>query len=126
MVEFRKTRTQRVSNKRTNPGTIARTHLETPKRRGTRVNSRVPLSLEWDMGGERRRDKAQTRVVGPYGCLVLIPQNLEIDQHLQITNLVSSKSNPGVVVWCGTERAEGWELGIKLIDPRMDFWGIDL
>jgi hypothetical protein len=126
MVEFRRPRAQRVSVKRANPGVIAKARFEAPKRRGMRVNSCVPLSLEWDMGGEVQCGKAQTRVVGPYGCLALLPQNLEINQRVQLTNLVSSKSNPGVVVWRGNERAEGWELGIKLIDPRMDFWGIDL
>jgi hypothetical protein len=96
------------------------------KRRGVRVNSRVPIALEWDAGGQVRCGEAQTRVVGPYGCLVVLPQNLEVDQRIQVTNLVSSRANPAVIVWRGHERAEGWELGIELIDPEMGFWGLDL
>ena len=96
------------------------------KRRGVRVNSRVPVALEWDMGGERRRREAHTRVVGPYGCLVVMPQNLEARQHIQLTNLVSRESSPAVVVWCGQQRTEGWELGIELVSPQMGFWGLEL
>jgi hypothetical protein len=96
------------------------------KRRGVRVNSQVPIAVEWNAGGEVRRGEAQTRVVGPYGCLVVLAQNLEIDQRIQITNLVSSQASPAVIVWRGHERAEGWELGIELINPEMGFWGLDL
>jgi hypothetical protein len=126
MVEFRETRPQRVPRTRINTGTAISPLSGPEKRRGVRVNSRVPLAVEWTMGGELRRREAQTRVVGPYGCLVVLPQNLEIDQHVQVTNLVSRQSSPAVIVWRGHERAEAWELGIRLIDPQMDFWGLDL
>jgi len=96
------------------------------KRRGVRVNSRVPIALEWDAGGQSVRQEAQTRVVGPYGCLVLLPHNLEVEQRLQLTNLVNKEMNPAVIVWRGVERPEGWELGIELVNPQMDFWGLEL
>jgi hypothetical protein len=90
------------------------------------MNSQVRVRVEWDSGGELLRGEAHTRVVGPYGCLVVLSQHLNVDQRIQVTNLVSSQSNPAVVVWRGNERAEGWELGIELINPEMNFWGIDL
>jgi len=96
------------------------------KRRGVRVNSRVPVAVEWNAGGEVIRKEAQTRVVGPYGCMVVLPMNLEVTQAIQLTNMVSKQSNPAVIVWRGLERAEGWELGIELINPRMGFWELDL
>lgn len=96
------------------------------KRRGVRVNSRVPIAVEWRAGGEVLRKEAQTRVVGPYGCMAVIPMNLEVAQTIQLTNMVSSQTNPGVIVWRGVERAEGWELGIELINPQMGFWELDL
>ena len=95
-------------------------------RRGVRLNSRVPIELEWDSGGETRHGEAHTRVIGQYGCLVVTPQDLEVDQRVQLTNLVSSQSNPGVVVYRGGKRPDGWELGIELINPEMSFWGLDL
>ena len=84
------------------------------------------MSVEWDSAGESRRGEAHTRVVGPYGCLVVSPQNLEVQQHIQLTNLVSKESNQAVVVWRGNERVEGWEFGIELINPQMNFWGLEL
>lgn len=96
------------------------------KRRGVRLNSRVPVSVEWNAEGEQLRGETQTRVVGPYGCLVMLHQNLQVRQQIQLTNLVSKQSNPGVIVWRGNEHAEGWELGIELINPEMGFWGVEL
>jgi hypothetical protein len=97
------------------------------RRRGRRVNSHVPIVLEWEgEGGQTFRQEAHTRMVSPYGCLVVIPQNLELDQRIQLTNLDAQKSIAAVVVWKGSERAEGWELGIEMEHPEMDFWGLDL
>jgi hypothetical protein len=91
-----------------------------------RVNSRVPVAVEWDNGGVLLRKETQTRVVGPYGCMVVLPLNLEVAQKIRLTNMVSKQTNPAVVVWRGLERVEGWELGIELINPRMGFWELDL
>ncbi len=126
MTEFRAKRAQGVPGKASH--LVAKTTVLTGihKRRGIRVNSRVPVTVEWNSAGESRRGEAQTRVVGPYGCLVVLPQSLEVKQHIQLTNLVSKQSNPAVVVWRGNERSEGWELGIELINPKMDFWGLEL
>jgi len=96
------------------------------KRRGVRLNSRVPIALEWDAGGRMQRGETKTRVVGPYGCLTVLPQDLQVDQRIQVVNLVSSKALPAVIVWRGHQGAEGWELGIELINPDMGFWGLDL
>ena len=126
MVRFQAKRVQ------AHPGPVAHSNAKSSllsgpeKRRGVRVNSRVPVTVEWDAGGEMHRGEAQTRVVGPYGCLVVLPQNLEVDQRVQVTNLMSSKASAAIIVWRGNERAEGWELGIELINPEMNFWGLDL
>jgi hypothetical protein len=97
------------------------------KRRGVRLNSRAPVAIEWkESNGGARRVEAHTRVVGPYGCLLVFPHNLEVEQHVQLTNLANGQSAPAVVVWKGSEQAEGWEIGIELIGPEMDFWGLDL
>lgn len=91
-----------------------------------RLNSSVPIAVEWNLAGEILRGEALTRVVGAYGCLVVLPQNIQVKQQIQLTNLVSKQSNPAVIVWRGNERAEGWELGIELINPAMGFWGVEL
>lgn len=97
------------------------------RRRGVRLNSRVPVSIEWKGGdGRPLRAEVHTRIVSPYGCLVVLPHNLELEQPLQLTNHATRQSSAGVVVWKGHERTEGWELGIELIAPAMDFWGLEL
>jgi hypothetical protein len=98
------------------------------KRRGIRLNSRVPVALEWQEADATAacREEAFTRVVGPYGCLVVLRQNLEVEQALRIVNLATHEANSAVIVWKGNERPEGWELGIELIHPAMDFWGLEL
>ena len=96
------------------------------KRRGVRVNSRVPVAVEWDSAGELCRGETKTRVIGPYGCMLVLQQDLQIDQHISVINLVSRQTSPAVIVWRGHESADGRELGIELINPDMGFWGVDL
>ena len=97
------------------------------KRRGRRMNSRVQIRLEWDSSsGERRSLEANTRIVNPYGCMVVLTESLELEQRLAVTNLATQASNAAVIVWKGNKEPEGWEYGVELIAPDMDFWGIEL
>jgi hypothetical protein len=96
-------------------------------RRGRRVNSRVPVALEWEgESATRLREEGHTRVVNCYGCLAVVPCNLSLDKRVRLTNLATQNSIVAVVVWKGKERTEGWELGLELVDPQMDFWGLEL
>ncbi len=128
MTDFRAKRAPSIPGRSIHPVANAKPAPLTgrEKRRGVRVNSRVPIAVEWNAGGESVRKEAQTRVVGPYGCMVVLPMNLEVKQAIQLTNMVSKQTNPAVVVWRGLERTEGWELGIELINPQMGFWDFDL
>ena len=97
------------------------------KRRGHRMNSRVPVRLEWDNGSGRVRVEASTRVVNPYGCMVVLEQDLQLEHRLALTNLATEASNSAVIVWKGSRRREGgWEYGVELVAPEMDFWGLEL
>lgn len=98
------------------------------KRRGQRMNSRVPVRLEWDQNGSARvQIEAHTRVINPYGCMVVLEHDLPLDHRLAVTNLAINNSCAAVIVWKGQQRPEGgWEYGIELVAPQMDFWGLDL
>jgi len=97
------------------------------RRRGVRVNSRVGVEIVWhDPEGKECRREAITRMVSPYGCLVVLPENLALEQPVQLTNFANSQSAQAMVVWKGPERVEGWELGIALMNTETDFWGLDL
>src|SRR5260370_32709610 len=97
------------------------------KRRGRRMNSRVPVRVEWeDETGKRLCVEAHTRIVNPYGCMVVLRQSLPVEHRLALTNLNSATSNAAIVVWKGSQRADGWEYGDELASPEMDFWGLEL
>ncbi len=96
------------------------------KRRGKRMNSRVPVRLEWDGDTGRISIEAHTRVINPYGCMVVLQQSLALEHRLALTNLATNSSNAAIIVWKGNPRPDGWEYGIELVAPDMDFWGIDL
>jgi hypothetical protein len=98
------------------------------KRRGHRMNSRVPVRLEWDLpSGKRIHVEAHTRVVNPYGCMVVLEHDLPIEHRVALTNVAMNASNAAVIVWKSDERPEGgWEYGVELVSPAMDFWGLEL
>jgi hypothetical protein len=105
---------------------VAPRHSES--RRGRRMNSRVPIRLEWDDAkGRRYSADAHTRVVNPYGCMVVLDHDLKLEHRLALTNVATDTSNSAVIVWKGTQRPEGgWEYGVELVAPEMDFWGLEL
>jgi hypothetical protein len=96
------------------------------KRRGQRMNSRVPVVVAWEnSASENISERAFTRIVSPYGCMVVLPQELSVEQSLLVTNSSTEQAVAGVVVWKGKHN-DGWEVGIELIQPPMDFWGLEL
>ncbi len=97
------------------------------RRRGVRLNSAAMVGLEWqDATGAAVRVVAKTRIVNPYGCMVVLPHDLALDQKVRLTNQSTNQTSDAQVVWKGNHRVEGWELGIELIKPELDFWGLDL
>jgi hypothetical protein len=98
------------------------------QRRGPRMNSRVPVRVRWleEQKGAAREENAHTRVVNFYGCLLVSPKPLALEQRLRLTNLATQRTIGAVVVWQGKKQMEGWELGVELVEPEMDFWGVEL
>lgn len=91
------------------------------------MNSRVPVSIEWNgRAGPMHFESAYTRVVNPYGCLLVSPAEIDLQQKLRLTNLATRGSTDAVVVWKGTQRPDGWDLGVELVAAATDFWGVDL
>jgi hypothetical protein len=110
-------------NSRESKNTAAR---YSDKRRGRRMNSRVHVRLEWEGTGKRHAAEAHTRVVNPYGCMVILSNDFDLDQRLALTNLSTGTSNAAVIVWKGNPQPDGWEYGVELVAPDMDFWGLEL
>lgn len=97
------------------------------KRRGNRMNSRVPVRLEWDAGSKRVSEEAHTRIVNHYGCMVILQHDLDLERRVALTNMATASSNAAVIVWKSEPRPEGgWEYGVELVAPEIDFWGLEL
>ncbi|HEV2289960.1 MAG TPA: hypothetical protein VGR81_13535 [Candidatus Acidoferrales bacterium] len=92
------------------------------------MNSQVPIALEWseNQQGRAQHENAHTRIVNFYGCLLVSPRAMPLERHLRLTNLANHRTLGAIVVYQGKQGVDGWELGVELIEPEMDFWGIDL
>lgn len=95
------------------------------KVRARRVNSRVSIAVEWTDAQETRRAEGYTMDISPKGCLAIIPKDFSIGQELRLVNLLSGVSCPALMIWRGHEIGKGWELGLELVNPPMDFWDLD-
>jgi hypothetical protein len=97
------------------------------KRRGPRMNSRVPVSIEWNGSvGPLHFEAGFTRVVNSYGCLLVSPRQISVRERVRVTNLSTRQSAGGLIVWAGTERSDGWDLGVEFLAADLNFWGVEL
>jgi hypothetical protein len=94
-------------------------------RAGVRVNSRVPVAVEWAESGRPMRAEGYTMDASTKGCLAVIPQGFPVGQRLVLINLINKNVCEAVLIWRGHEGRAGWELGLELQDASMDFWGLD-
>jgi hypothetical protein len=98
------------------------------KRRSPRMNCRVPVTIAWDgnVASLQHFESGFTRVVNSYGCLLVSPREVDLQQRLRVTNLSTRREADAEVVWKGTQRPDGWDLGVKLLQPELDdFWGVE-
>ena len=90
-----------------------------------RVNSRVPVTVEWSEGDETRSVEGVTMDVSVKGCMVVAAQELAIGQKLKLVNKITDMSSDAVLIWRGHQGRTGWELGLELKNPPYEFWGVE-
>lgn len=95
-------------------------------RAGVRVNSRLPVAVEWTDAGRELRAEGHTVDTSTKGCLAVIPQGFPVGQKLRLINLLNKNACEAVLIWRGHEGRAGWELGLELQGAPLDFWGVDL
>jgi len=49
-----------------------------------------------------------------------------VDQRVRLTNLAGKQAVEAVIVWKCQDLGDGWELGMKLLNPHPDFWGLEI
>lgn len=94
-------------------------------RAGKRVNSRVKVVVQWDESGKTHQTEGYTVDISPKGCLAIVPQGFAIGQKLRLRNGSNSQQSDAVLIWRGHEGRSGWELGLELVNPPEEFWGVD-
>lgn len=94
-------------------------------RAGVRVNSRVPVAVEWTESNRVMRAEGYTVDASTKGCLAVIPQGFAVGQRLKLINLINKNECEAVLIWRGHEGRTGWELGLELQEASMEFWGLD-
>lgn len=111
-----------------NPSVIPLDNKMHTRRRAPRLNSRVPVAIEWrdTRIGRECQAEAKTRVVNFYGCLLVADRPMVKEQKLVLTNLTTRQKIGGTVVFRGNRGPEGWEMGVELTKPDTDFWGVEL
>jgi PilZ domain len=92
---------------------------------GTRVNSRVPVAIQWIEDGKSLTIEAQTTDISSSGCFAVAPHPILVGQCIRLTNLINGKESDAHVVRHGQQSASNWELGIQLESQLDDFWGLE-
>ncbi len=90
-----------------------------------RLNSRVPMAIEWTEDGRALRAEGFTKDISPKGCLAIVPHDVGVGQKLRIINLINQNASEAVLIWRGHEGPAGWELGFELQEAPGNFWGLD-
>lgn len=90
-----------------------------------RVNSRVPIAVEWTEDGQACRAEGVTMDVSVKGCMAVVPQGFAVGQKLRVVNKVNGQVCEALLVWRGHEGRTGWELGLELQAPPAEFWGVE-
>jgi len=90
-----------------------------------RLNSRVPVAIEWTEAGGKMRAEGSTVDISAKGCMAVVPRGFTVGQKLRLVNLTNQHSCEAILVWRGHEGRTGWELGLELQDPCSDFWGLE-
>jgi PilZ domain len=94
-------------------------------RTGARINSRVRVLLEWSEAGNMHTAEGYTVDISPKGCLAIAPQGIAVGQALKLRNVSNHKESDATLIWRGHEGRTGWELGLELVHPPADFWGVE-
>jgi PilZ domain len=94
-------------------------------RAGARVNSRVKVAVEWVEGGATHSAEGYTVDISPKGCLAIVPQGFAVGQKLRLKNGSNARESDAVLIWRGHEGRSGWELGLELVHPPAEFWGVE-
>jgi hypothetical protein len=72
-----------------------------------RLNSRVPLGVEWNEAGEQHSEIGYTVDVSPKGCMAIVPQGFPVGQRLRLVNKVNGNSCDAILICKASKTISG-------------------
>ncbi len=96
------------------------------RRRGERVLIRIPIML-FGVTRDNRHvpEEAETAVISRTGALLRAHSAFKPGSTVELTNGFSKQSDKFKVVWASETQKQGhFDLGVEMLTPRDDFWGI--
>ena len=96
------------------------------RRRERRVLIRIPVTLfvnSWD--GNPQQTPAEAVAVNRYGALLRAPLAPGLGTRIEVMNTLSQEVEEFRVVRVGERKIGGlFDIGVEILTPRPDFWGI--
>lgn len=94
------------------------------RRRSQRVIIRVPVTIEFAVGGKKATVKATTASVNDHGAMLLCSRGFAVEAKLQVENDRSHQKQLCRVTRTPFESAEGYLIPVEFGEPAPSFWGI--
>ncbi len=96
------------------------------RRRSERVLLRTPVKVSGvGPNGKPVNEKGEAVILSQHGALLRLPSSLMTDTTLDIMVGYSQEVQKCRVVWVSEEPKDGhYEIGIEILTPRDEFWGI--
>jgi hypothetical protein len=89
-------------------------------RRHKRCFLKVKLIVHWDGGAWQNGVNAITMDVSDGGCMAMVGGDVPLNQLVKLTHCGTDCQTDAIVV----RRGQGdWDVGLKLVEPSMSFWG---
>jgi hypothetical protein len=63
--------------------------------------------------------------ISPKGCMAVVPQELPVGLKVHVKNVLNQMQTEAQIIWKGHQGRTGWELGLELVNPPADFWGVE-
>lgn len=96
------------------------------RRRGERVLIRIPIKISAiGTDGQHIHEASETVVVSRFGALLRVSTPLKHATLLEVMNSFTQQVEQFRVVWVADEAKEAkFDVGVELVNPREDFWGL--
>ena len=96
------------------------------RRRGERVIIRIPVILYGlTKDNHHISEEAETVAISRTGALVRSRSQFKTGGVIELTNSFSKQADKFRVVWASDAARQGcYDLGLEMLTPRDDFWGL--